>query len=174
MEQIVTEGQADDGMFLDYEEDANALSKKYLLFNIADEIYGISIASVVEIVEVLNITSVPDMPNFIKGVINLRGRVVPVMDLRLRFNIEEREHDDRTCIIIVNVGASSMGFIVDTVAEVQDIPEQDIDPPPSFETNTGREHYVSGLGKMEDYVAILVDVDRIVHETQIKSIEQAL
>ena len=112
------------------------------------------------------ITEVPDMPEYIKGVINLRGRVIPVMNLRLRFGMEEKEYDDRTCIVVVEVDKSSMGFIVDTVAEVFDIPEVDIEPSPSFKENNGRGHYISGIGKVENRVTILIDSRLILQEKE--------
>ena len=159
-----------DDMFLVDDEQDGAQSSKHLLFNIGSEVYGIDIAHVTEIIEMQKITEVPDMPGFIKGVINLRGRVIPVMDLRLRFEMKEREYDDRTCVIIVNIASTSMGFIVDTVAEVHDIAADDIEPPPSFKTDEGRNQYISGLGKVEDRVTILIDVDQILAERELEAV----
>jgi len=153
--------------FLDDEDDEATQASKYLLYNIDDEVYGINIASVVEIIEMQRITEVPDMPAYVKGVINLRGRVIPVVDLRLRFGMPEREHDDRTCIIIVRIQESSVGFIVDTVAEVQDIRDADIEPPPQFKTSSGRDQYISGLGKVGDRVRILIDVQKLVTDREL-------
>jgi purine-binding chemotaxis protein CheW len=155
--------------FLEEEDDENSQANKYLLFNIEDEVYGINITHVVEIIEMQRITEVPDMPAFVKGVINLRGRVIPVVDLRLRFDMKEREHDDRTCVIIVKIQESSVGFIVDTVAEVQDIQDTDIEPPPQFRTSSGRDQYISGLGKVGDRVRILIDVKKLVTERELAS-----
>jgi purine-binding chemotaxis protein CheW len=153
--------------FQDDEDDEATQASKYLLYNIDDEVYGINIASVVEIIEMQRITEVPDMPAYVKGVINLRGRVIPVVDLRLRFGMPEREHDDRTCIIIVRIQESSVGFIVDTVAEVQDIRDADIEPPPQFKTSSGRDQYISGLGKVGDRVRILIDVQKLVTDREL-------
>lgn len=158
-------------IFLEDDEDENAQVNKYLFFNIGDEIYGTGIANVIEIIEIQKITDVPDMPAYIKGVINLRARVIPVMDLRLRFGMEEREYDDRTCIVIVKVDAMSVGFIVDTVAEVHDILEKDIEPPPNFNSESGRNRYVSGLGKVGDEVRILIDVNKILYEKDFEVIK---
>jgi purine-binding chemotaxis protein CheW len=161
-----------DAFLVDDDEESSQASK-YLLFNIDDEVYGINIAHVVEIIEMQRITEVPDMPPFVKGVINLRGRVIPVVDLRLRFGMAEREHDDRTCMIIVRIGSSSVGFIVDTVAEVQDIQDSDVEPPPQFRTSSGRDQYISGLGKVGDSVRILIDVRKLVSEDELRAGAQA-
>ena len=100
---------------------------KYLLFKLGIEEYGIDIAQITAIEELQQITAIPDMPDFVKGVINLRGKVIPAVDLRLRFGLEEREYDDRTCIVIVSVDADSIGLIVDIVSEVHEIVHEDID-----------------------------------------------
>jgi len=104
-------------------------------------------------------------------VINLRGKVIPVMDLRLRFGMDPRDYDDRTCIIIVNVDNTSIGFIVDTVSEVKDIRESDIDPPPSFKKHSTRDRYISGLGKVDDEVRILLDVKKILEQDEELNLE---
>jgi purine-binding chemotaxis protein CheW len=163
--EVLTEQDAHDEMFIE-DDDESGQADKYLLFNLGDEVYGINIAHVTEIIEMQKITEVPDMPSFIKGVINLRGRVIPVMDLRLRFQMLERDYDDRTCVIIANMGTTSMGFIVDTVAEVHDIREGEIEAPPAFKEDAGRSHYISGLGKVGDRVTILIDVLRLLSERQ--------
>ncbi len=171
MEEMLKEKETGDEMFMVDDEDENTQANKYLLFNLGDEVYGISIVSVTEIVEMQTITSVPDMPVFVKGVINLRGRVIPVMDLRLLFGMEERAYDDRTCSIIVNIDDTSMGFIVDTVSEVHDILSENIEPPPNFKASDGKNHYISGLGKIGDEVKILIDVKRILLEKDIEAIK---
>ena len=109
------------------------------------------------------------MSVFIKGVINLRGRVIPVMDLRLRFGIDEREYNDRTCNIVARINEMAVGVIVDTVAEVYDIPESDIDPTPTFHNSAAgaaETRCVSGLAKVQDRVAILIDVHQLLHGTE--------
>ncbi len=173
MEKMVKERETDE-MFLEDDDDENSQANKYLLFSIGEEVYGISIVSVTEIIEMQKITAVPDMPGYVKGVINLRGRVIPIMDLRLRFGMEERAHDDRTCVIIADVKDDQLGFIVDTVAEVQDILEKDIEPPPNFKSDAGRNQYLSGLGKIEGRVTILIDVKRILQEREIETITKNL
>lgn len=168
----IKEREYEDEHFIDDDEDESGKENKFLTFRIADEIYGIDISDITEIIEMQKITDVPDMPNFVKGVINLRGKVIPIMDLRLRFNMEEREYDDRTCIIIVNINETAIGFIVDTVLEVVDISEDNIDPPPQFKTASGYERYVSGIGKIGNDVKILLDADKIVHREELEKITQ--
>ncbi len=174
MEELVKEREALDEMFLEDDEDESGQANKYLLFNIGEELYGIGIANVTEIIEMQKITGVPDMPVFIKGVINLRGKVIPVMNLRLRFAMKERAYDDRTCIIIVNIDESSLGFIVDTVAEVHNILEKNIEPAPNFKTDSGRDHYISGIGKVGEDVTILLDVQKILRERELNTIKTKL
>lgn len=134
---------------------------KYLTFSLADEVYAIDICYVTEIIGILKITKVPDMPSFIKGVINLRGKVIPVMDVRARFSLPAREYDERTCVVVVNVVDNAMGLVVDRVNEVMDIPAGQVEPPPSSK-GAGRGKYVKGIGKVEDEVKILLDVECLV------------
>lgn len=163
--------EKDDDMFLvDDEEDSQA--NKFLLFNIGSETYGIDIKVVTGIEEMLRITHVPNMPEYIKGVINLRGKVLPVMDIRLRFGMEERAYDDRTCIIVVSIHDRPIGFIVDTVAEVHDIPRGNIEEPPHFKNDRGDERYISGLGKIGDEVKILLDVSKLLNQEDMTKIDQ--
>ncbi len=166
-QETIAKDQADD--FLIVEDDEDAQANKYMLFKTADEVYGIEIKYVTEIIELQRITEVPDMPNYVKGVINLRGKVIPVIDIRLRFNMEAREYDDRTCIIVVNIDETSIGCVVDTVAEVQDIPEGEIEPPPNFKSESGKERYISGMGKVGDEVKILLDVTKILYESDLET-----
>ena len=170
MQQQVAPRESMDDVFLVDDDDRNSQADKYLLFNIGEEAYGIAISHVTEIIEIQNVTGVPDMPNFVKGVINLRGKVVPVIDLRLRFGMNEREYDDRTCIIVVKIDNKSLGLIVDTVAEVHNIAEDDIDPVPDFGNEEEKGRYISGLGKIGDKVTILIDTEKILKVEQIESV----
>lgn len=154
------------------EEDEDLQANKYLLFRLGKEVYGINIMTVTDIIELQKITEVPDMPEYIRGVINLRGQVIPVMDLRLRFKMEFREYDDRTCIVIVNINEQPIGFIVDTVSEVVEILEKNIDPAPEFKSGTAREKYIAGLGKVDNEVKILLDVSKIVKQEEIESMKE--
>ena len=167
----ITELSQDD--LLEY-QDEDLQQNKYLLFNMGDEIFGIAIGTVTEIVEMQTITQVPDMPDYIRGVINLRGRVVPLMDLRLRFGIDERVYDDRTCVIIVTIEGKTVGVIVDTVAEVHDIVEENIDQTPSFGDEDKGSCYVSGLAKVEDRVVILIDACKLIEASDLETVSQAV
>jgi len=140
----------------EYEEDEDTQEDKYLTFVLNGEEYGIEIRHVTEIIGIQNITVVPDMPHYIKGVINLRGKVIPVMDVRLRFCLEEREYDDRTCIIVINIEEQSVGMIVDRVSEVLDIPKDDVEPPPKVKKGESS-RFIKGMGKVDGRVKILLD-----------------
>ena len=166
-EEIVKEEDIINEHFIDDEQEEGTQDNKYLTFNISKEVYGIDIGDITEIIEMQKITEVPDMPKFVKGVINLRGKVIPVMDLRLRFNMQERECDDRTCVVIVKIKETSIGFIVDRVLEVVDIPDSDIDLPPQFKTVSGYERYVTGIGKIGENVKILLDAQKIIHQEEL-------
>jgi purine-binding chemotaxis protein CheW len=142
------------------EEDEDTQKNLFLTFRLGGEDYGIEIRHVIEINSVQKITEVPDMPAFVKGVINLRGQVIPVTDLRLRFHLEPRPYDDRTCVIVVRIEDTNVGLIVDRVCEVQSIPEEDLAPPPTL-GQEGRNRYVLGLGKVGSEVKILLDVKKM-------------
>ncbi len=157
----------------DYDEDDEDTQKdKFLTFQVGTEEFGISIRHVTEIIGLQKITDVPDMPGFIKGVINLRGKVIPVMDVRSRFKLESREYDDRTCIVVVNIKDKSVGLVVDRVSEVADIPESQIEPPAQIGSGTAS-RYIQGMGKIDEDVKILLDVDRLLYEDELESISQA-
>ena len=143
------------------EDDEDTQKEKYLTFAVGSEDYGIEIVHVTEIIGIQKITDMPDMPDYVKGVINLRGKVIPVMDVRLRFRMPEREYDDRTCIVVVNVNGMPVGLIVDTVREVADIPENQIELPPEV-AQSGTQRYIKGLGKMGESVKILLNVEKLV------------
>jgi purine-binding chemotaxis protein CheW len=147
------------------EDDEDTQKDKYLTFTVGREDYGIEIYFVTEIIGIQKITDVPDMPAYVKGVINLRGKVIPVMDVRLRFKMPERAYDDRTCIIVVHVNATSVGLVVDTVKEVADIPQNQIELPPEVSQGS-TQSYIKGLGKMGEDVKILLDVERLVRREE--------
>jgi len=146
---------------------------KFLTFSLGNEEYGIEILYVTEIIGLQKITRVPDMPEFVKGVINLRGKVIPLIDVRLRFNLPEEEYHDRTCIIVVNMKNITVGLIVDSVSEVLDIPEEKIDPPP--EVNKGNSNkFVKGLGKLEDSVKILLDIENFLFTDDVETLKNSM
>lgn len=147
---------------------------KYLTFSLAGEEYGIAILKVKEIIGMMPITPVPQTPDFVKGVINLRGKVIPVIDLRLRFGIEAMDFTERTCIIVVEIeGASGtvmIGIVVDSVSEVLNIRGEDIQDTPSFGTNLNTD-YILGMAKTEDGVKILLEIDRVLSSEEMARLE---
>lgn len=156
-----------DELFIE-DDNEETQENKYLLFYLGDEEYGVNIAKVQSIEEMQQIIAVPDMPDYVKGVINLRGRVIPVIDMRRKFLMEDREYDDRTCMIISRVGENDAGFIVDTVSEVEEIAENNIAPPPTFKSAEAKKNYISGLGKVGEEVKILLDVSKLVEDEEIE------
>ena len=149
---------------------------KYLTFTLADEEYGIGILKIREIIGMMPITSVPLTPPFVKGVINLRGKVIPVVDLRLRFDMEAAEYSERTCIIVVEIvgqaGTIQIGILVDAVSEVLNIKAEDIEETPTFGVKLHTE-YILGMAKMEGSVKILLDIDRVLNSEEVIDLEKA-
>ena len=148
---------------------------KYLTFTLAEEEYGIGILKIKEIIGMLPITSVPQTPDFVKGVINLRGKVIPVIDLRLRFGMGEIDYTERTCIIVVEIdsqaGTVLIGIVVDSVSEVLNVKGDDIADTPTFGTKLNTE-YILGMAKMEGGVKILLDIDRVLSGEEVASLEK--
>ncbi|MBF0509249.1 MAG: purine-binding chemotaxis protein CheW [Deltaproteobacteria bacterium] len=140
---------------------------KYLTFSLANEEYGIGILKVKEIIGMMPITTVPQTPGFVKGVINLRGKVIPVIDLRLKFGMDPIDYTDRTCIIVVEVkmesGAIIMGIVVDSVSEVINIKGSEIEDTPTFGAKLNTD-YILGMAKTEGGVKILLEIDRVLKE----------
>jgi purine-binding chemotaxis protein CheW len=149
---------------------------KFLTFTMADEAYGIRILKIKEIIGMMAITTVPKTPNFVKGVINLRGKVIPVVDLRLRFDMQKRDYNDRTCIIVVEMegrtGTVQIGIVVDAVSEVLNIKHDDIEDAPAFGGNLSTD-YILGMAKMEGGVKILLDIDRVLSTQEVAQLEKA-
>ncbi|MGH2272136.1 chemotaxis protein CheW [Anaerohalosphaeraceae bacterium U12dextr] len=137
---------------------------KYLTFALGKEEYGIEILKVREIIGYMSITAVPRMPVFVKGVINLRGQVIPVIDLRCRFDMETKDITDQTCIIVVDIShegrSFNAGLIVDRVQEVLDIGQENIDDAPQFGTDVNTD-FILGIGKAGSSIKILLDIDRV-------------
>ncbi len=169
----MSKNEMQDSDFFD-ETDDEIQENKFLMCKIGEETYGIDIQHVTDIIELQKITEVPDMPEYVRGVINLRGNVIPVIDMRLRFGMDSKEFDDRTVITVVNIKSYSIGFIVDTATEVVDIPEKNIDPAPSFHESGKQNKYIAGLGKLEDQVIILLDMEKLVGEREIESIQSGV
>jgi len=154
----------------------NNLGGKYLTFSLSNEEYGIGILKIKEIIGMMSVTSVPQTPNFVKGVINLRGKVIPVMDLRLKFSMESSDYTEHTCIIVVEIegktGNILIGIVVDSVSEVLNISQNDIEKTPSFGTNLDTK-YILGMAKVEGGVKILLDIDRILSTAEITVLDKA-
>lgn len=146
------------------EEQEDTLRGKYLIFSMGKELYGMEIRYITEIIGLQPITDVPEMPPYIKGITNLRGKIIPVMDARLRFKKEERKYDDRTCIIVLDTQALSVGLIVDSVAEVLTLEEEDIAPPPEI-SKEGR-RYIKGVGKSGGEVKLLLDCQKLLTDDE--------
>ena len=149
---------------------------KYLTFTLADEEYGIGILKIKEIIGMMPITTVPQTPEFVKGVINLRGKVIPVIDLRLRFGMGEIDYTERTCIIVVEIdgqtGTVLIGIVVDSVSEVLNVKGEEIEDTPTFGTKLDTE-YILGMAKMEGGVKILLDIDRVLNAEEVGMLEQS-
>jgi purine-binding chemotaxis protein CheW len=150
---------------------------KYLTFRLAKEEYGVGILHVQEIIGMMAVTHVPRTPAYVRGVINLRGRVIPVVDLRLKFGMEGKEDTERTCIIVVEIpgasGAVTTGFIVDEVSEVLDIAASDIEDAPEFGAGLDTA-FILGIAKMKGSVKILVDINRVLSARELAHIESAV
>lgn len=139
---------------------------KFLTFILGDEVYGIEIQYVTEIIGIQPITGVPEVPDFVKGIINLRGKIIPVIDVRAKFRKPEIEYNDRTCIIVVDIKDVSVGLIVDNVAEVLSIQDENIVPPPDVKTGfTNR--YIKGIGKVDNEVKLLLDCNRLLSDEEV-------
>ncbi len=153
---------------LQYEEQRldDRQREKFLTFLIGSEVYGIEVKYVREIVGILAIKEIPELSDDIKGIISLRGRIIPVMDARLRFKKPIRPYNDRTCIVVVEFRERSVGLIVDSVAEVLSIAEREIAPPPDIVTSPGQ-RYIKGIGKVGIEVQMLLDCDRLLQYEEI-------
>ena len=166
MEAVMETTQPDTGA-----ETTHNLGGKYLTFLLNNEEYGLEILRVREIIGIMEITQVPQTPDFVEGVINLRGKVIPVIDLRSKFGLQRTEYNDETCIIVVDVGML-MGIIVDTVQEVHDIPAGDIEPPPKL-GGAMDTAFILGMGKVKDDVKVLLDIDRVLTSEELVVLREA-
>ena len=154
----------------------DTLAGKYLTFTLDNEEYGIALLKVKEIIGMMPITSVPQTPDYVKGVINLRGKVIPVSDLRLRFEMAAADYTDRTCIIVVEIqgeGATiQVGIVVDAVSEVMNIKAEEVEEAPSFGTKVETD-FILGMANMDGQVKILLDIDQVLTTEAIAQVEQA-
>ncbi len=157
-------------------ETVSEISKegKYLTFELDEEEYGLEILKVKEIIGIMKITSVPQTPRYVKGVINLRGKVIPVIDLRLKFDMDPIEYSERTCIIVVDIADNlrnglMMGIVVDSVSEVLNIGTDEIEETPTFGTKLDTE-YILGMAKVKGGVKILLDIGKVLSVQEITSL----
>lgn len=143
---------------------------QFLTFGIEKETYAIDLLNVMEIIRLIQITPIPETFNFIKGIINLRGKIIPVMDVRMRFNIPEKAYEDRTCIIVVSIKGLEMGLIVDHVTEVLEIPESQTDAMPSV-SKSASQRFVRGIGKTDGGVKIILDLDKLLFDEEMEALK---
>ena len=143
---------------------------KFMTFQTGSEVYGISISYVNEIIVVQPITTIPEVPDYVKGLINLRGKIIPVIDVRIRFNLEPIEYTDRTCIIVLNVKSMTVGLIVERIAEVENIMDEDIVPPPQIGNRENLQNkFVYGVAKTKDSVKLLLDPEKLIKDEDLNS-----
>jgi purine-binding chemotaxis protein CheW len=147
----------------DFEEE-DTQKGRYLTFVLSNEAYGIEIQYVTEIIGIQPVTEVPELPAYITGIINLRGKIIPIMDVRLRFKKAFREYNDRTCIIVIDIKDTAIGLIVDSVSEVLSIHDTEIVEPP--EVNRGGSRYIKGIGKVDNGVKLILDCDKLLNDDE--------
>lgn len=157
---------------IELEEDDETEKGKFLTFTLGNEDYGLEIIYVTEIIGIQKITEVPELPEYVKGIMSLRGQIVPVVDMRLRFEKPFREYDERTCVIVVDNGDVTVGLIVDGVAEVVTIQEENIVPHPDLNEDDNRQ-FVRGIGKVGKEVKLLLDCNKLIEDDEIDNPKQA-
>ena len=155
---------------IEMQEEEDTQKDKFLTFTLGDEVYGIEIKYVTEIIGLQPITEVPELPDYIRGIINLRGQIISVMDVRLRFKKPFREYNDRTCVIVVDIKDISIGFIVDSVAEVLSILKENIVNPPDMGGGL-QNRYIKGIGKVENDVKLLLDCNKLLNDNDAQNLE---
>lgn len=141
-------------------------------FSLLGEEFGVSIHDVREIISNTQITPVPQAPSFVEGVINLRGQIIPVVDLRKRFNLEENQNKETTNVVIIEVNENVLGLIVDSVSEVLNVPSDSINPPPSLVANGIGAEYIRGIGQHNNKMIILIDLQKVFSAEELKSIAE--
>lgn len=146
---------------------------QYLTFIIENEYFGIEISTVKEIIGMQKITQMPQQPDYVNGVINLRGKIIPTIDVRTRFGKQKAEYDERTCIVVVDVKEMMLGFIVDRVDEVIEISEDNISSPPKF-NNDFKGRYVKGIAKVEERIIILLESSLLLSEEELSKAEDLI
>jgi purine-binding chemotaxis protein CheW len=146
---------------------------RFLTFSLEKESYGIDIKYVTEIIGIQSISEIPELPEYVRGIINLRGKIIPVLDVRIRFKKEPKEYNDRTCVIVVDIKGVSIGLIVDRVAEVITIAEEDLVEPPQI--NKGfNNRYIKKIGKIGNEVKLLLDCEKILTDNELEDLSEGL
>lgn len=156
----------------DHENEENE-KQRYLTFRLGEGLFGINIRYIDEILGMQPITAVPEMPDYIKGVVKLRETIIPIMDVRLRFKIPEKDYTDRTCIIVTDFGGTAVGLIVDSVSEVLAIPAEDISDSCGFNSE-GARGYVEGIGKIKDGIILLIDCAKLLNREELSALSAQL
>ena len=159
---------------LDISDEDDTQKSKYMTFKSGNEHFGLGIQYVNEIIQIPSITAIPRTEDYIKGLINLRGKIIPVIDVRLRFKQEPFEYDDRTCIIVIIVNSVAVGLIVEQIAEVIEIKEENILPPPKAGRLDKTDHrLVYGIARVGNSVKLLLDPDKLLNDDDLSAIEQS-
>lgn len=171
MNELTSANQLADG--IDTSDEYDEQKGKYMTFKSGREYFGLKIQCVNEIIQIQSITKVPETQDYLRGLINLRGKVIPVVDVRLRFHQEPLEYTDRTCIIVINVNTMMVGLIVEKIAEVVEIKEEDILPPPAARQSDQMHRYVYGIGKVGDKVKLLLDPEKLLNDGDLSISELA-
>lgn len=146
---------------------------RFLTFSLDKESYGIEIKYVTEIIGIQDITKIPELPEYVRDIINLRGKIIPIMDVRIRFKKAPKEYNDRTCVIVVNIKDISIGIVVDSVLEVLTIPEQDIVEPPQMNKSYNN-RYIKNIGKVGNDVKLLLDCDKLLTDEELEDLNGSL
>lgn len=162
-----------DTMTAETEIEEDTMEDLYLLFSIEDRSYGLDLLYMIEIISYQKITEIDNMPAYVKGVINLRGKIIPVIDVRLRFNREQKNYNEFTCIVIVKLENLIVGIIVDTVQDIIKIPKSVIEPTPSFGNNT-ETWCIDNLGKVNEQVIMILNLSKFIYHKDSELISERL
>lgn len=159
--------------FMEEQQEEDLQKGQFMTFQTGREYFGIGISYINEIIQMQPITAVPEVEDYIKGLINLRGKIIPVIDIRVRFKMEPLEYTDRTCIIVINVKSMVIGVIVEKIAEVVTITDDDIVPPPTLGRRDSEQNkYVYGLARIGDSIKLLLDPEKLVKDADIETLEE--
>lgn len=158
---------------MEEQQESDSQKGQFMTFKTGKENYGISISYINEIIQMQPITAVPEVEDYIKGLINLRGKIIPVIDIRVRFKMQPLEYNDRTCIIVINLKSMVIGIIVETIAEVITVTDEDIVPPPTLGRRESEQNkYVYGLARVGDSVTMLLDPEKLVKDADMEALEE--